>query len=82
MLVCFFQRSPEVAQRQIPGSEVLLLVFCGFLNDVELFVDTFSQAEQERKNARVDEQNSAINVTQSSSPSQVCGDAQAYFSPF
>ena len=45
-----------------------MLVFCALFNDVELFVDLSSQAEQEQKKRRVDEQQSAIDVTPSSSP--------------
>ena len=46
---------------------------CARFNDVELFVDISSQAEKEQKKSRVDEQENAINVTRSSSPSQFCG---------
>ena len=45
-----------------------------FLIDVEMFVDIPSQAEQEQKKARVDEQQSLISVTRSSGSSHVCTD--------
>ena len=64
------------------SSGCCLLVFCALWNDVELFVDISLQAEQELKKARVDEQNSSIDLTRSQSPSQVCGNGQASFVPF
>ena len=50
-----------------------MLVFCDLLNDVELFVDPSLQVEQQQKKGRVDEQQSGIDVTQSTLPPQLCG---------
>ena len=81
--MCFSQQAAEVGERQISGLGVLcLLVCCALLNGVELFLDISLQAEQEMKKARVDDQNSATDVTRSSSPPQVCGDGQASSMPF
>ena len=59
-----------------------MLVSCVLVNEVELFVAIFSQAEHYQKKKRVDERKGAIWETRSSSPSVVSGDGQVYFLPF